>query len=95
MAFTEQKIKHLAYLAKVELTEEETRTLAGDLGDIAARLNDLSAADTAGVEPLYTVEDAQSVLRADVVDEGGIAGTVTGQAPEREGTFYVVPKVLD
>ncbi len=33
--------------------------------------------------------------RKDVVDDGGYAEDIVRNAPEREGTFFVVPKVVE
>ena len=59
----------------------------------------MSAVDTSGVEPLYTplsaVSEVALRLREDVVTEGGDPEVVMSNAPRRAGNFYVVPKVVE
>ena len=65
--------------------------------DYVAELNEL---DTAGVVPLAQVSELQSVpvsraLRADLLRPSLDRAAVMAQAPETDGVFFKVPKVIE
>ena len=65
--------------------------------DYVAELNEL---DTGGVEPLAQMSELFSAagadgLRADVMQSSLERTTVLAQAPETDGAFFKVPKVIE
>lgn len=102
---TAADVLRVAELADLELTPEETGSMRHDLNailDYAAELNEL---DTAGVAPLAQVNElldlcegmgaAESRLRADVVQPSLDRARVMVAAPETNGVFFKVPKVIE
>ena len=95
MAVDETTVRRVAKLARIAVKDEEVAHLAGELSAILAFVEELSALDVEGVEPLTSVTPMKLPLRADKVTAGGEPEKVLANAPAREGDFYVVPKVVE
>jgi len=88
-------VKRIAHLARLKLDEAEVAPLAAELNGILGWIEQLSAVDVAGVEPLASVADLKLRWREDKVTDGGIQADVLANAPEAEFGFYAVPKVIE
>jgi aspartyl-tRNA(Asn)/glutamyl-tRNA(Gln) amidotransferase subunit C len=71
-----------------------TRT-AQSLGDVLTLIDQLQAADTAGVEPMAHPLDAVQRLRADVVSEPDQRTALQAIAPAVADGLFLVPKVIE
>jgi aspartyl-tRNA(Asn)/glutamyl-tRNA(Gln) amidotransferase subunit C len=97
---TVEEVERVAELAHLELKPEETPAMLRDLNailDYVAQLNEL---DTKGVTPLAQVSElldgaGAGLLRADVVQTSLDRAVVMQQAPETDGAFFKVPKVIE
>ena len=95
---TVEEVERVAELAHLELTPEETGPMLHDLNAILDYVAELNELDTAGVEPLAQVSELGKCrhppLRADRL---GLARSRRrdGQAPETDGVFFKVPKVIE
>jgi aspartyl-tRNA(Asn)/glutamyl-tRNA(Gln) amidotransferase subunit C len=88
-------VRRIAHLARIKVEEAEVERLRSELNAILAFVEELSAVDVSGVEPLTSVLPMTMKKRADIVTDGGIAGEILANAPEREDHFFVVPKVVE
>ena len=91
----EGQVRKVAKLARLELTEEEVEEFTGQLSailDYMAKLNEL---DTTNVEPLAHCLPIINVLREDQVKESLGTKATLANAPQRDGDFFKVPKILD
>ena len=88
-------VRRIAHLARIAVAEDEVERLRGELNAILAFVEQLSEVDVTGVEPMTSVTPMQMKRRADVVTAGGDPDAVLRNAPEREGNFFVVPKVVE
>jgi aspartyl-tRNA(Asn)/glutamyl-tRNA(Gln) amidotransferase subunit C len=99
MALTSEDVSRIAHLARLELSPAEAQAMLGDLNGFFRIVEQMSAVDTAGVEPLYTPLSAvQAVplrLREDVVTEGDEREANQASAPSLEDGLFLVPKVLE
>jgi aspartyl-tRNA(Asn)/glutamyl-tRNA(Gln) amidotransferase subunit C len=95
MAVDETTVRRVAKLARIAVKDEEVTHLAGELNAILAFVEELSALDVAGVEPLTSVTPMNIPMREDKVTAGGEPEKVLSNAPARNGDFYVVPKVVE
>ena len=96
---TVEEVERVAELAHLELTPEETGAMLHDLNAILDYVAELNELDTAGVAPLAQVtellEAAGGGLRTDAVLESLDRSKVLAEAPETNGVFFKVPKVMD
>ncbi len=95
MQINEATVKKIAKLARIKVTDQETKSLEGELSSILTWVEQLNEVDTDDVEPLTSVVETTMKKREDVVTDGGYASRVTKNAPLSEDNFFVVPKVVE
>ena len=99
MALTPQDVSRIAHLARLELSAAEQATMLEQLNGFFGIVEQMSAVDTRGVEPLYTPLSAvQAVglrLRDDAVTEGDGREANQKSAPAVEDGLFLVPKVIE
>jgi aspartyl-tRNA(Asn)/glutamyl-tRNA(Gln) amidotransferase subunit C len=88
-------VRRIAHLARIALTDEEVPHLQGELNAMLAFVEQLSEVNVDGVEPMTSVMPMEMKKRPDVVTDGEIADEVVANAPETQGHFFLVPKVLE
>lgn len=95
MAISEDVVRNIANLARLKLTEAEVKLYQGQLGNILDSMTELSKLDTAKVAPTVSVLGAVNVMREDVLEPFGDVEALLSNAPEREGPYYKVRKVIE
>lgn len=95
MKIDKQLISHLEHLARLELSEEEQNQIQKDLNEILDMVEKLNELDTDGVEPLVYINEAGNVWRPDQVQNQVERSDALKNAPEQDGSFFKVPKVID
>ncbi len=95
MSVDSATVRRIAHLARIAVEDAEVERLGGELNAILAFVEELSAVDVSGVEPLTSVLPMQMKKREDVVSDGGIADEILANAPAREDNYFVVPKVVE
>lgn len=102
MALTPQDVHRIADLARLEPSSADAAAMLAQLNSFFAIVEQMSAVDTTGVEPLYTPLSAvQAValrLREDAVTEDAGSGPRAlnqKSAPAVEDGLYLVPKVIE
>lgn len=94
MEVNDALLDKLADLARLNIDPAEKEGLKQDLQRMISFVEKLQELDTTGTEPLLYMADTENVLRDDVVQ-----GSITREeglknAPDTDGTFFKVPKVL-
>jgi aspartyl-tRNA(Asn)/glutamyl-tRNA(Gln) amidotransferase subunit C len=96
---TQEEVQRVAELAHLELTPEESVRMQKDLNAILDYVAELNKLDTAGVAPLEQVSELSaagvSTLRGDTLEPSLPRDAVMAQAPETDGAFFKVPKVIE
>ena len=99
MALTPQDVSRIAHLARLELSPAEEATMLEQLNGFFSIVEQMSAVDTRGVEPLYTPLSAVHAvalrLRDDVVTEADERELNQASAPVVEDGLFLVPKVIE
>jgi aspartyl-tRNA(Asn)/glutamyl-tRNA(Gln) amidotransferase subunit C len=99
MSLTPDDVSRIAHLARLELQPSESAALLGQLNGFFKIVDQMSAVDTAGVEPLYTplsaIQDVTLRLRDDVVTETNQRELNQKSAPAVEDGLFLVPKVIE
>lgn len=111
MKVTEKDVAYVADLANMELSVEERAGMLRDLNSILGYVERLNELDTSNVEPMAQVSDRYGVdeskqgserfaytYRDDVVE--GLRKSLSQEAalenaPDADGTFFRVPKVIE
>jgi aspartyl-tRNA(Asn)/glutamyl-tRNA(Gln) amidotransferase subunit C len=92
---TRAEVEHVARLARLELSHDERERMTSQLDKILEYMETLNALDTGGVEPTTTVIPMVSVLRDDVVRPSLDRQKALANAPDREGAFFRVPRIIE
>ena len=99
MPLTPQDVSRIAHLARLELQPAEQSAMLGQLNGFFSIVEQMSAVDTSGVEPLYTplsaVQEVTLRLREDAITEGDQRAANQRSAPAIEDGLYLVPKVIE
>ena len=98
MALTLLDVSRIAQLARLELPGSEQAAMLAQLNGFFRVVEQMSAVETSGVEPLYTplsaVQEVQLRLRADVVTESDQRELNLRSAPAVEDGLFLVPQVI-
>ncbi|MBN8871898.1 MAG: Asp-tRNA(Asn)/Glu-tRNA(Gln) amidotransferase subunit GatC [Rhodospirillales bacterium] len=95
MSLDPATVRRIASLARIRVEEAEVATLQNELNGILAWIEQLNEVNVDGVTPLTGGAQMALKLREDVVTDGGYPDQVLGNAPDRIGDFYAVPKVVE
>lgn len=88
-------IAQLAALARLRLTDEEVRRLQGEMASILEYVSELRTLKTGDVE--HHLGDVYNVMRGDAVEHepGAYTDAILENAPQREGEYFKVKKIID
>jgi aspartyl-tRNA(Asn)/glutamyl-tRNA(Gln) amidotransferase subunit C len=87
-------VEHVAFLARLGLTEAELDRLEGQLNHILDQYAKLSELDTSAIPPTAQTIELENILRDDVARPSLTLDQVLGNAPATSGEFIVVPPIL-
>jgi aspartyl-tRNA(Asn)/glutamyl-tRNA(Gln) amidotransferase subunit C len=88
-------VRRIAHLARIAVAEDEVEHLRGELNAMLAFVEQLSAVDVTGAEPMTSVTPMAMKMRTDVVTDGAIAEQIVQNAPETDDNYFLVPKVIE
>ncbi len=95
MALSQDELRHLARLARIDLSDDELRSLEGDLQQILQYVALLAELDTTDVEPTAQVAVSAAPLRADDPRAGLDTEAALAEAPRLGETAFAVPAFVD
>ncbi len=107
MKVSEKDVRYVEDLANLELTEAERARMVRDLNSILDYIDRLNQLDTADVAPMAQVSDRygspgkqgtakfEYALRPDELRPSLPREAVLQNAPETDGAFFKVPKVIE
>ena len=91
---SKKEVEHVAWLARVELSEEEKDRFTKQLNEILNYFQKISEANTEGVPPTCHVLDLVNVYREDVVSSSLFADEALKNAPKKEERFFKAPRIV-
>jgi len=95
MKITVADVEYAARLARLELTSGEKELFAGQIGAILGYVEKLKELDTEGIVPTSHAVPMENSFREDVVQPSIGVKNALANAPESEGSFFAVPKVIE
>jgi len=87
-------VKHMAYLVRLGITEDEAQKFSGQFTSIIDYFNMLNEVDTENIPPASDVANAKNILREDVVQPSMSREEFLKNAPQSERGYVKVPTVL-
>jgi aspartyl-tRNA(Asn)/glutamyl-tRNA(Gln) amidotransferase subunit C len=95
MKLTREDVQRVAVLARLRLTDAEEAEFTGQLDQILSYMAKLNVLDTTAVEPFTHASVDGSAFREDKVTSQSDTDALLANAPERDATFFKVPKILE
>lgn len=91
---TEDDVRKVAKLARLDLPEAKIATYTGQLERILDYVAHLETVDTEGVAATTRAVEVVNVCREDLVTPTDVREELLNEAPQREGDFIRVPKIV-
>ena len=85
----------IAKLCRIRIKEHEIKELSVQLSSILDWVEQLNEVDTEDIAPMASVHDVVLKWRRDVVDDGEKQDEIVRNAPDSQGGFFTVPKVIE
>lgn len=98
MSLDAATVRRIASLARIRLEEDEVGRMQAEINGILGWIEQLREVDTEGVEPMAGGAPAGQPamrMREDAVTDGGQAEAILANAPDRQGAYFAVPKVVE
>ena len=90
-----EQVRQVAKLSRLDLGEDEIAQFSGQLSAILEYIEKLNQIDTSKVEPLAHCLPVHNVFREDITKPSLGTKKILANAPETDGHFFLVPKILD
>ena len=87
-------VEHVAYLARLGLTDEELSRLEGQLNHIVDQYAILARLDTQAIPPTAQTIELENILRDDVAGPSLPVEEVLGNSANRKDGYIVVPAII-
>jgi aspartyl-tRNA(Asn)/glutamyl-tRNA(Gln) amidotransferase subunit C len=92
---TRADVEYVAGLAQLRLDDAAKDCLVHEMGEIIGYMDQLSALNTDGVEPMMYALDMSNVFRQDVVEPWLTREEGLKNAPSHDGEYFIVPRILE
>jgi aspartyl-tRNA(Asn)/glutamyl-tRNA(Gln) amidotransferase subunit C len=91
---TTEDVKYIAQLAKLKFNDDELESFTHKFNDILSYVEKLKELNTDDVEPLEYPIDNYNIFRDDVNKDSIETSEALKNAPETDGSYFMVPKVI-
>jgi aspartyl-tRNA(Asn)/glutamyl-tRNA(Gln) amidotransferase subunit C len=95
MSLDPATVRRIAKLARIRVEEADVPRLQGEMNAILGWIEQLGEVDVDGIPPLTGGAQIALRLREDAVTDGDRLEAVLANAPDRVGSFFTVPKVVE
>jgi aspartyl-tRNA(Asn)/glutamyl-tRNA(Gln) amidotransferase subunit C len=95
MKIDQKTVEKMAHLSRLELSEQESQRMVGDLSKILNWMDQLKELDTTNVEPLTHMSEEVNVFREDIAKNALSREKGLKNAPCQNGEYFQVPKVIE
>jgi aspartyl-tRNA(Asn)/glutamyl-tRNA(Gln) amidotransferase subunit C len=95
MSVTREEVRRIADLARLHFSDDEEEQMTDELDDIVSYVDKLNELDTSGVPPMSHVLDVTDVDRPDEVEARIDREQALENAPDADGSYFRVPRVIE
>lgn len=88
-------IKHVANLARIEITGEAREVYQRQLDDVVSYIDKISGLDVSKVDPTLYGRKVETAYREDVSRPGLPLEAIMDNAPDQAGDTFKVPKIIE
>jgi len=89
----EKLVQEIASLARLDLTQQETKMFVSQFKDILDYVSILNEVDTEHVPPAYLSPVNKTVIREDQIEESVPTNEFLSNAPQSKEDYVVIPRV--
>jgi aspartyl-tRNA(Asn)/glutamyl-tRNA(Gln) amidotransferase subunit C len=90
-----EQVRKVALLARLDLSPGEEEQFTDQLSGILDYVEQLKELNTDDVEPTTRAIELSNITRTDSLEPFGDRASMLDCAPDREGDFFKVPKILE
>lgn len=91
---TREEVRHVAKLARLELSESEEDRMTGQMNQILGYMEKLNELETGTIPATTHAAQLQNIFRPDRVQPSLDRQEALSNAPETDGVNFLVPKVI-
>ena len=95
MKIDNNSLRKIAHLARLDIKPEEEESLLASMDSVLSWMDQLNEIDTEGVEPLTHITDEANMWREDVSNNTLTKSEGLENAPAKNATYIMVPKVIE
>ena len=95
MKISKDEVRYVAQLARLKLDEPQIQEMSETLSEILTYMDTLNEVDTSNISPTSHVVKMDTVFREDEAKESLALDASLQNAPDRVGSFYRVPKIIE
>ncbi len=90
---SKEDVKHIAWLARLEITEKEIEKFTQQLGQILQHASKIKEVNTQNIKPTAHPQPLKNVFREDVAKESITLEKALKNAPKKESGAFTVPRI--
>jgi aspartyl-tRNA(Asn)/glutamyl-tRNA(Gln) amidotransferase subunit C len=96
MKIDEKLLQRLEKLSSLRVPENKKEEIISQLSDIVGFVENLNELDTSSLDAVFSVVKESATLREDIPKKDETTSTdILKHSPASEGTFFVVPKIIE
>jgi aspartyl-tRNA(Asn)/glutamyl-tRNA(Gln) amidotransferase subunit C len=95
VSINQETVEYVAHLSRIELSPDELKKLSGHLEAIVDFIDTLKKANVDAIPLTSHILPIHTVVRNDCAKESLTNEAVVKNAPQRDGNFFVVPKIIE
>jgi len=95
MDISKETVQYVANLARIKLTDQELEKFSHQLNDILRYIDQLNEVNISKIPPTAHVLPIKNVKRKDNLNKSFRNKEILKNAPQKEGNFFKVPKVIE
>ncbi|MDD2206120.1 MAG: Asp-tRNA(Asn)/Glu-tRNA(Gln) amidotransferase subunit GatC [Aminobacterium sp.] len=95
MAVSADDIRHVAALARLEITDDEVQAMHQHFEEILGYFNRLNELDLEGIDAFALKVDEEIPWREDKAVQSSVREDALDEAPYRHGDFFRVPRIVE
>lgn len=95
MAVSEDNVRRIARLARINVPEDDLASLSSELSSILGWVEQLAEVNVEGVVPMASAADLTLPLREDKASSSARREDILANAPDARDGYFAVPKVIE
>jgi len=95
MSINKETVKKISKLARISVSDQQASVLEKNLNSILSFVNQLNELNTEKIQLISTISSQKLIMRDDVVKVSNQKEDILKNAPEKNNSYYIVPKVVE